>query len=244
MVPSPAPPSWHNAQKGGGATVTTESKTIDSLGDGGPHQKRILPTLAVVIMCLVGTGVSAWIAQSEVATRERELFERILDGIEVSLERTEQMYEQVLLGLAAYVRGTEGISEVQWDSYLLGIQRQTRLPEINDIGLIYLNQDEATSEWSASTQLVTLADGQTLRITGRNLMGDPPFADALKRVIEQNTAGLTAAVPNRFIEDGLPGYALVIPVPPPDETGQIEQAVFASFSGPQLLAAVVSGSTF
>jgi PAS domain S-box-containing protein len=224
--------------------VTTDIQTEGRITESEPPGRRILPTLAVVAMCLAGTGVSAWVAQHEVASRERALFDRILDGIEVSLERTEQMYEQVLLGLAAYVRGIEDISEDQWTAYLDGIQRQTRLPEINDIGLIAFNRDHIAGEWSANTRLVTLSDGKTVKTTGRNLMNDPSFSAALTRLIEDKTSALTTAVPNRFAMNGLPGYALITPVSPPDTSDAISQAVFASFSGPQLLEAVVSGSTF
>ncbi len=224
--------------------MTAETKTKDDSVDTSRRKRRVLPTLAIVVMCLISAGVSAWLAQREVAMRESGLFLRILDGITISLERTEQMYEQVLLGLAAYVRGTENITKEQWTSYLEGIQRQDRLPEINDVGLISIGRDPGNGAWQASTRIVTLANGNTLEVSGRDLMADPPFASALTRAIEENVAGLTAAVPNRFVEDGLPGYALVVPVPPPDESGDMRQSVFASFSGPQLLAAAVSGSTF
>lgn len=45
------------------------------------RRKTLFPALAVVSLCLVGTAVTAYLAMMEVTGREKNLFNRILDGV-------------------------------------------------------------------------------------------------------------------------------------------------------------------
>ena len=87
-----------------------------------PNRNRLLPAVAVVLLCLAGTAATALLAQKEIADREKALFERILDGLNVATIHASESYEQRLLGLAGFVAGSNEITLQDWSNYIAAIQ--------------------------------------------------------------------------------------------------------------------------
>ncbi len=202
--------------------------------------RRLFPTLAVVSACLAGTAVFAWLAQQEVAQRESDVFRRLLTGVTVSLGRAEETYEQVLLGVSGFVSGSQDLKDDEWDTYLRAIQRQERLPEINDVGLIEIvrPEDGPESKWQARTRLVTLSSGETLRVSGRDLVEDPGFSPAITLAVNERRTAFSRAIENRFTGGPVTGYALMAPVlPRDDQPDRIDQVVFLSFNATEFISA-------
>lgn len=56
-------------------------------------RNHLLRAVAVVLLCLAGTATTAFLAQNEIAGREKALFERILDGLNVATIHASESYE-------------------------------------------------------------------------------------------------------------------------------------------------------
>lgn len=224
-------------------TVTDQAATRDTLD---LPKSRLLPALAMVLLCLAGTAGAAFLAQKEVADREATLFARIQDGLGARTMRAIESYEQRLLGLAGFVAGSEDVTLHGWSRYIAAIQGQDLAPAIWDVGLFDINRQTADAASAAPedtvvTRFVTLVSGRTIEASGRNLLIDSETAPALRRAMATGETSLSEIIRNAYESKVEAGYALVAPTTsdPHGEGLKPNNLVFLSFSTDQLLEAIM-----
>lgn len=228
--------------------MTDQNTTRDTLD---LPKSRLLPALAVVLLCLAGTAGAAFLAQKEVADREATLFARIQDGVGVRTMRAIESYEQRLLGLAGFVAGSEDVTLHGWNRYIAAIQGQDLAPAIWDLGLFDIKQQtsdagSAVPEDSVVTRFVTLVSGRTIEASGRNLLIDSETAPALRRAMATGEPSLSEIIRNAYRSKVEAGYALVAPTISGQHGAESKPGnlVFLSFSTEQLLEAIMRNIGF
>lgn len=154
------------SQRGTGITVTNDGTALETVA---LTRNRLLRAVAVVLLCLAGTATTAFLAQNEIAGREKALFERILDGLNVATIHASKSYEQRLLGLACFVSGSKEITLQDWSNYIAAIESQDLAPAIWDVGLFDVvpgsNSRTKASEQAKRLQKTLPVKSSQLRIT-------------------------------------------------------------------------------
>lgn len=205
-------------------------------------RSRLLPALVVVFLCLLGTGGSAYLAKKEVTDREQNLFDRILNGLNISTTQAMESYEQILRGLAGFVAGSQDITQEQWNSYTSSIKQQEMLPAVRDIGLVDFNPEDQSK---GLARFVTLVTGRTVSGGQHNVLADPILAPPIKRTRETGELSLSAQTARTYAEQEVAGFALVAPVfARGDAAEPLDSAVFITFAADRLLSTALRNITF
>lgn len=214
-------------------------------------RSRLIPAIAVVLLCLVGTVGTAFLAQREIANRELALFNGLLNNVDVSTIRAAESYEQRLLGLAGFVAGSDEITLQDWSSYIAAIQSQDLAPAIWDVGLFDVidksdDTEPADVDRAVVARFVTLVSGRTVESSGRDILKDRETGPALRRAMATGETSLSLLIRNAYQSDVTAGYALIAPAANRRSSPEadVDTLVFLSFSTDQLLSAIMRDAGF
>ena len=210
--------------------------------DSQLRRKRLVPALTVATLCLVGTAIAAYMAMMEVTTREKDLFNRLLDGVYSNSVQSLESYERLLSGIAGFVAGSDDVTEKKWVDYIDAVQRDDLLPAVRDFGLVDVTNDKVET---AAVRFLTFVDGRTIRPDGRGFFTEQPLKNAARRAYESGDLSLSGMVKRPFdVVEGV-AYALIASARTPENTDATRQnLVLLSFVTDEMMANAMRNITF
>ena len=178
--------------------------------------RRLWPSLLVLVLGLLATGLATHRVRREAMAESRLEFDFVAQAVGLKVQERLQALEQVLRGGAGLMAAADQVTRAQWRTFVSTLRMEQQLPGVLGVGYAVLVRpaeldehlrsvraegfpnyrvwpEDAREVYSSIVYLEPFTN-RNLRAFGYDMLTEPTRREALERARDEDTAALTGKV--------------------------------------------------